>query len=70
LVRLIAGEGLNTRQVAERLGVSPSTVAGHIRLLYLRHRLPRHRAALVQWAFQNGLVSVTVPPTRSKTGRR
>ena len=49
--------GDSTRDVADRLRLSPYTIQGHLQRIYIKLGL-QNRAALVRWAYETGLVSV------------
>lgn len=48
IVTLIA-EGLQDKDIAQRLGVSVRTVDSHLQRLYQRHRLPNRAAVVARW---------------------
>ena len=54
-VLALAAEGLTTAQIADRLGIRPSTAAGHLGGIYRKLRM-QSRADLTALALQRGLI--------------
>jgi DNA-binding NarL/FixJ family response regulator len=54
VLRLVA-EGLTTREMADRLYISPKTADHHIQHIYTKLGVS-NRAAATLWAFQQGVV--------------
>ncbi len=55
IVELIA-DGLQDRDIAERLGVSPRTVDSHLQRLYQRYDLHSRAAVVAKWLRESGQV--------------
>jgi DNA-binding CsgD family transcriptional regulator len=55
-VLLLVAEGLTTREIAERLYISPKTADHHIQHIYTKLGVSS-RAAATLWAFQHGVVA-------------
>jgi DNA-binding NarL/FixJ family response regulator len=53
IVELIA-DGLQDRDIAERLGVSPRTVDSHLQRLYLRYDIHSRAAVVAKWLREGG----------------
>ncbi|RDI35267.1 response regulator transcription factor [Lentzea flaviverrucosa] len=53
IVELIA-DGLQDRDIAERLGVSPRTVDSHLQRLYQRYDLHSRAAVVAKWLREGG----------------
>jgi DNA-binding NarL/FixJ family response regulator len=58
VIRAIA-EGLSTAEAAAHLDLSPDTLQGTLRVVFIKLGL-RNRAQLVRWAFLNGLAKPAV----------
>lgn len=53
IVELIA-DGLQDRDIAERLGVSPRTVDSHLQRLYQRYDMHSRAAVVAKWLREGG----------------
>ena len=49
--------GLTNKEIAQRLGLSPSTVKTHVLLIYQKTRLPNRIALAVQWLIFTGVLT-------------
>lgn len=63
VIALVA-QGLATKEIASRLGVSEAAVKKHLAHLMARYRVP-NRAALVRAGIANGILFVTQDPVTS-----
>jgi DNA-binding CsgD family transcriptional regulator len=55
-VLCLVAEGLTTREIADRLFISPKTADHHIQHIYTKTGVS-NRAAATLWAFQQGIVA-------------
>jgi DNA-binding NarL/FixJ family response regulator len=67
-VLALIAEGLNNREIAERLIISPATAKTHVSRILLKLDA-RDRAQLVVIAYQSGLVKAPVPGAESRHAR-
>lgn len=63
-VLALAADGLSSKEIAKRLGLSQRTVDGHFGRIYQRYRVPNRAAAVALWLREcgNGQLSSLAPP--------
>ena len=66
---LLAARGLTTRDIAERLFISPKTADHHIQHVYVKTGVST-RAAAALWAMQNGIIRWPYQPWSDAHFRR